>query len=472
MRNILKPISWLKIVLISLFIIGLLGTSVVLSSIQYSVTIPNSGVISSSQITAASGSAADIQAAINGVIAAGGGTVNIPAGDWNFGSQEHPVTISGAQLSTLPSNAWITITGVNYNTTTTTQNGVSIQAPATILRASQSYQGYGSFFNVGDYNWANPSKHVRFSHLTLLGNVASDTAGDTGFAFYSVDGFVVQNCWIDNNPNAGVFTQYSKGVIANCSITQYYQKVLNGIWGYGVALGGNCNYHANGCGTATWISNVDDVIGKYDWDGITLNYNDPWTDGSATRGQGTTSHISYSAGPVYIESCFFDYTRHPASSSGYAYYVFRYNTVKHAIPANSPSLQWVDQHGQGFPAGRFMEVYGNTLEGGIYSVVFRAGGGLVFNNSFAGTMVGVQAADETWRANDPQNIQDVWVWNNNQNGVGVPLRIGDKANLSGGVHADTVAYLFEDSSQVAGYPTAQYVKPNYTPFPYPHPLVI
>ena len=436
----------------------------VLASLPYSLVIPSSGVIASSQITAASGSAADIQAAVNGVIAAGGGTVYIPAGDWSCDQAS-----GGAvkiNLQSLPAGAWLNILGSNNIVTTTQQNGVPITCPATILRSTSDSATdiIGTISVVGSplagnnfNNYKSENRHIRIAYLTILGKVTNDLHSNYGISMGFADGFLIDHCFIDSNSQTDIGTSYSKGVISNCSLTQYYHQVIGGVWGYGVMVTGNSGYWNNNLGTPTWITNVDDIVGKYDWDGIPINYSNPqvysYTEtygGNHPDTQGTTSHISYTAGPIYIESNFFNFTRHPVASSQYGYYVARYNTV----PYNVPNLQAFDIHGRGFPAGRYGEFYGNAITGTAYAVDFRGAGGIVFNNTFINNVHDVALGNEAWNATgvyDPQYISNTYIWGNTHIGSGDQIYAFANQNITLGVNYFTTA------------------KPNYTPYVYPHP---
>jgi len=439
--------------------------------------------INISVILAKSGYPSDIQEAINWIIANGGGTVYIPAGDWVINqSSGNAINID---LETLPEGAWLNIIGSESTTTTTTQNGVVITAPATILRQGVLPSGFFATFSIVGSNTSYPAnfnyvrsknKHIRISRLTILNYVTNDTPAanqnNAGIFLEYVDGFLIDNVFIDSNTNAGINVQASKGVIANCSITQYYHKVLGPMsgWGYGVAVFGNSQFWSSNLGTATWITNVDSIIGKYDWQGITIQYRNPQVilynelyGTNYSEYYGSTNDISYTAGPVYIEDCFFDYTRHPVSSAQYGYYVLRNSVIKHPLGG----LQSIDIHGRPFPSGRYAEIYNNILDNVVMGVAFRGGGGLVFNNTFINNIVDIQLANEYYNSSvyDPQYIDNVWIWDNNHIGTGSPLNVWANQNITPGIN-----YFTDSWKGLINATNPSPPKPNYIPYPYPHPL--
>jgi hypothetical protein len=485
-----RLLSPLRGLIVTLIICGFFFASLGVASWHTSVEIPTSGVIADPEkIMAASGSPSDIQSAVNLAIAAGGGTVYIPAGDWVCNQ-----TLNGAvqiNLEDLPSGAWLNIVGSGENTTIVTQNGVTITGSSTILRSyTSSTDKLGTFKIVGSplesgnfNNYKSINRHIRISNLTILGSVPSNDRLNYGIDLSYVDGFLVDHVTIDSQNNAGITTLSSKGVISHCAITDYYRDQVGGVWGYGVIVTGNSLYWNNGLGTPTWIINIDSVIGKYDWAGITINYGNPRVicyneqyHTSYTDSLGTTSNISFTAGPIYIEDSYFNNTRHPVSSSQYGYYVFRYNYVE----TNAPNLQAVDQHGRGFPAGVFCEVYNNTIENSAIGITLRAGGALIFNNNFPHDLTGVFIGNEAYNATgtpyDYQYINNVWIWNNTGSnlaggwysiyGTFNPYTIQSGNNITLGTHVFTDSWRGLTNASVPLPP-----KLGYIPYTYPHPLV-
>lgn len=481
--------------------------------------ISNTGLVAGKTMIAQSGSPQDIQTAINAVISMGGGTVYIPAGDWRVDQKlAYAYGYGGAipiDLEKLPSGAWLNIIGLGGNTTVITQNGETLKnVPACILRSYicvdhiASYQSGAdtSFRNSGNnltsaittfgivgsnesssnFNFVkSANRHIRISGLTILGDVVFDgnssSAANTGISLQFVDGYLIDHCVIDGNMGSDVYSVYSKGVVSNCVIDDYYHEYQGnaasfsnaGVWGYGVQVGGNFGFYANGYGTPTWISNVSQIIGKYDWQGISLSYMTPVKGDLSTKG--TTSSISYTAGPVYIENSQFNETRHCVSSSEYGYYVFRYNTVFGGV-----GLQTIDAHGGGWGyaanayATRGCEIYDNFVNGNpgnglgtaTYSVMLRGGASLIFNNTFTNTLTGVELGNENYNSSAPkypEYINDVWIWGNTFSGVTTQLQIMSGQGITAGVN-----YFSNIPSPTSPAPP----KPGYMPYTYPHPLTL
>jgi hypothetical protein len=463
--------------IILLEILGIASVSFVLSSGLAALVIGNTGTISTKQVTAPTGHPADIQAAVNTVIAAGGGTVYIPAGDWRCDQ-----ATNGAiqiNLEPLPTGAWLNIVGSYANVTTTQQNGISISCPATILRSQKivdaSTSTYLYTFTVGGsdggpgLNFAGSiGKHVRISGITILGNVQDEGGSTTniGIGLGQVDGYLIDHCLIDGFTGAGIDTYQSKGVISNCVITDYYHLGLGsesspyGIWGYGVAVHGNSAI--GGYGTPTWINNLTKIIGKYVWQGITLDYSNPNSGSMATTG--TTNNISFTAGPVYIENNGFEWCRHAISSNQYGYYVARYNYFGQSLMG----YQQTDVHGYGYPSGRGAEFYNNYFTPATTAIWFRGGGGVFFNNTIDDTGRGSASGVYLTTADggSQSNLQwpnDIWVWSNTFVNVAIPLRVDAGINAGTNYYTDSMGGTVTPTN-----PTPP--RPGYASYTYPHPL--
>lgn len=473
------------VLLFSVMIAAIFAISPTFSSFINSVVINSTGSISLSSITAKSGSAVDIQTAVNAVISAGGGTVYIPAGDWVV-NQTSVVSSSGEvvgggaifiDLETLPAGEWLNIIGSYTNVTTTQQNGQTITCPATILRSYtvvntnltasiSTFEIVGSVWHDNSNNnyVKSANRHIRISGITILGDVTNDggTLVNTGIGVGEVDGFLIDHCFIDGNIGADIGVVMSKGVISNCNISQLYHITQGGPWGYGVQVSGNSNLGHNGFGTPTWITNLTQVIGKYDWQGINITYSNPQFGNYSVTGW--TTNISFTAGPVYIENSYFYYCRHATASSQYGYYVIRYSVIN-MVPDNS----YIDMHGTGYPSARAFEVYNNLLMpyGGAQGVSPRGGGGVIFNNTFNGVPTAINLELDAYNSSDPNNpqyINDMWIWGNTFINCGTPyLHVQYPSATVAGVN-----YYSDIPTPTSPAPP----RPNYTPYTYPHPLTL
>jgi hypothetical protein len=461
------------LLLFSMMIAALFALSPTFSSLISSVVINTTGQISLSSITAKSGSPADIQTAVNAVMATGGGTVYIPPGDWLCDQ-----TANGAifiDLETLPNGAWLNIIGSYYNVTTTTNTGQSITSPATILRSTTPTPTSGSIstFNIVGSNTSystnfdyvrSQNRHIRISGITILGKVTSETANNHGIVLRYVDGFLIDHVAIDSSVGSDIGVVASKGVITSSYISDTYHITEGGTWGYGISVSGNSNLWPANLGTATWINNLTQVIGKYDWQGINITYSNPQSGNFSTTGW--TTNISYTAGPVYIENNYFYWCRHGITSNNYGYYVARYNVIN-MVPNNS----YFDVHGAGFPSGRAIEMYNNTClpYGGAIGVSPRGGGGVIFNNLFNGTGTGIGLEQDGYNSSDPNNpqyINDLWIWNNTYTNVGKPFQVQSGVGIVAGTN------YYKDTSDGTAATTPAPPRLNYAPYTYPHPLTL
>jgi hypothetical protein len=472
---------------LTLLAIASLSVVSVIALNYFAVSIPNTISLSTAIITVSTPvTASGIQVAVNAVVAAGGGTVYIPAGDWVV--NQTAVTYSSGMLvgggaifidlETLPAGAWLNIIGSYNNVTTTQQNGMSITCPATILRSDVVNNGYlpstidtfaivGSIWhNSANNNYVNSAnRHIRISGLTILGDVTNDSGNNNdGIDIECVDGFLIDHCFIDSNVGADITVDMSKGVIADCNIWQAYHVTWGGLWGYGVEVFGNSNLWHNGFGTSTWITNLAQVVGLYDWQGINITYSNPQSGNYAVTGW--TTSISFTAGPVYIESSYLYYCRHAVASARYGYYVCRYCIIN-MVPNNS----YMDMHGAGYPSGRAFEIYDDTFLPyyGAQGVAPRGGGGVIFNNTFNGTSNGVHLEQDSYNSSDPNNpqyINDMWIWNNTYINVGTNVEVDSNVGIVAGVN------YFKDASDGTAATSPAPPRPNYTPYTYPHPLTL
>lgn len=390
-----------RVMLLVLFLIAELSfLTFALSSYMGNFVIQNTGEIAFTKVNASSGSAADIQKAVNTVAAAGGGTVYVPAGNWNFSlNAQWGVTVPGG----------VNIMGMGKNVTVLN---------AGIYQSSATGDRWFFFVNGG-------GKSVRISNMSLISLPYDDgnTVGTGGIYVQYANNFRIDNCYIDNNTAAGITVDRSKGVIdhcqINCSFVQYHPDWS---WGYGVQMAGNIT--DDGSNDAEWHS-LDTFLGQYD----TVNYN---------------------FGLAYIEDCSFQNCRHNIASSRGAFYVARYCTFSN--PRGGAYM--VDIHGKGFAAGQGCEFYSNTIDGGATSgngQTLRGGASVIYNNTYKNLVVGVQLSADNWDSNlsDPQNVHDTWIWSN------AYVNVSTKLSLNVPYVEDTSYFLYARTPLV----TYQYPHP-------------
>lgn len=436
--------------------------SLAISTVMFSVGVT---------YNATTGSMADIQTAVNAALAGGGGTVYIPVGDWNCNQTANGIFID---LETLPAGAWLNIIGSpTYNSTVVNNFGYTVTVPATILRSLSPNPPSGSIrtFTVVGSNTSYPSnfnypnsanRHIRISGITILGTVTEDAGyNNNGIELGYVDGYLLDHLTIDSHVGAAIGTSCSKGVITNCYISDYYHLVLGGTWGYGIAVGGNGEFAPSNLGTPTWINNLTDIVGKYDWQGINISYSNPMFGNYTTVGW--TTDISYNAGPVYIENCYFYYTRHAVSGGfSYGYYVVRYSTFD-----TTTNNAYLDAH----KGTRGYEAYNNTfLAGGSYGPGFRGGGGVIYNNTFNGVYTCISLKNDPYDATDPtwanlQWINDIWIWDNTFTSYGTILSAPAGYGITAGLN-----YTHDSLGGTATPTSPAPPRPNYAAYLYPHPF--
>lgn len=368
-------------------------------------------------VTAASGSPTDIQAAVD-LVAASGGTVMVPSGDFLFdtftGSYEgHTVGV------------WV-------------PGGVNIMGAGkayTLLRQTQVH--FKSFmFYIDGIN----GKPVRISGITFKGFVQYDplisdesVVDCSGVHLLRTIDFRVDHCHFEDFCSSGVSVTnrvapigVSRGVIDHCTFDNPYKEIYEPInsanckWGYGVQVNGD---------RVTWDSHEPLL-------GATLDWN-------------SCNNV------VFIEDCTFSRCRHSIASNDGAWYVSRHNTIEKPRPRQYGSF---DVHGN--PGGRGLESYLNTFTGerraywdatpGVLCSVahlIRGGDGVIWGNTGSEELyfawLQMELADTA--------INDLWIWDNTVN-------VECNVITVSGPYVEGVEYHASE-------------RPGYIPYVYPHPLV-
>jgi len=372
---------------------------------------PSSTPTPSGAVVANSGSPQDIQAAVNTAAAAGGGTVYIPEGDFTF----NPSGIIG------PAN---TPTGV------ISYGGINIIGAGigkTILRETKDpplINGYGTSMIAVD---GRNNKPFRISGISFVGFVSSEDYGNTALELDSCLDYRVDHCEFDSFSGLCVVAQniggHNRGLVDHCVFSASYKLKsppagTEWQWGYGIMVWDK-DYTA-------W-SDIGTLLGKYEGaDDI-----------------------------IYVEDCTFKQLRHAITNSQNGYYVIRHCTIENAIP---PNFGQIDVHG--FNCGRGCEAYDNTVIAtsgypAAQAVWLRGGTGTIFNNTFVNHAYGVMLFRETvavppYTHQNP--VTDTYIWNNIMQGGGIAFSDQD-------AYTENADYFL-------------YARPNYTPYPYPHPLTL
>jgi hypothetical protein len=439
----------LLIVFISLLIVELASLTVGLSALSNVAVIRTSGFISTST-TVETCSAADIQAAVDEIVANGGfGDVQLPSGTFNFVNVNEPIT-------TVNIPAGINIFGAP---TQRDANG-QVTSWGTVLvvpwdAGGTMYTGWDSMFRfVGNGDSNKPS---RFSDIKIQGYRTVDPDATKMFSGVSVSNVVdfrVDHCCFENVAGGAVSVSglYAQGVIDHNKIynTAGWDD-LGGYWtsnvGYGVQLQGPLN--------APFLP-LTEVLGKY-------------------RGMTT-----------FIEDNYFSRWRHVVASGHGAFYVFRYNTIDEDLGHYSLDVHGLRDTESGRAGGRGCEVYENTFtnvnqfipgtSSPDYRAVMQNGGGcgVFFNNyidnSYSANTIVLYSEDEV--ASDIWHLEDWYMWS----GKG-PLNPPTSHNGDIFSSERNVEAYWSRQAGDPSDPNYPNVDPSwsiagYQPYQYPHPLTL
>jgi hypothetical protein len=377
-----------------------------------------------------SGSAQDIQNAVDAATAAGGGTVLVPAGNFTFNINFTSTKFSGYAGVVIPG-------GVNV---------IGAGANQTILYCPLSGWDYSnlarqSLFLLDGSN----EKPIRISGITFQGSVNTTYGADDDRALKGIVAYGVKDCRIDHCVfidfvSAGIAVsnnyvhKWNRGVIDHCIFDNPYKDTFYALtgnkpyWAYGVIVGGD----------NVWREDFESYyLGQYN--------NDTW----------------------FIEDCSFRRCRHAvAMGSSCAWAVIRHCNFTEMIVSYFGS--YVDAHG----GARGYEVYNNTIENcptdsrsiddpaywGKYMGVGinpRGGAGVIFNNTLINFDVGSAIKLSNDQTNETYRLNGFWIWNNTF------INVTSQLSTSPG------SFTIDENDEYF-----LYAKPNYTPYTYPHPLTL
>jgi len=416
-------------------LIGILILSPAISSVINTYThVRSSGTIVANEAHAKSGSVEDIQAAVDAVVAAGGGIVYIPEGDFAFNaSGDIRVNIN------VPAGG-LNILGAGINRTVL-QMPVDDSAPNTIMF-------YISGLSKG---------RLRMSNITFRGRPNRDTSptGDAGIRIESCMDFRVDHCSFYDMGTAGVWvsdvektkghydgdiTYVSQGVVDHCYFYDIYKPQTYASqrgYGYGVVIARA--YH-------------------YLWTYPNLYPDDPWT------------MFGKYYKNTYIEDCYFIGCRHAVTGNWAGAYVLRHSTIDdlrlyECVTTGHPNRDNV--------FGMLTcEIYNVTVRStGKYVSKFigfhiEGGSALIFNNTLENLDRAFNLGaceDSTPHPYHPLgHTKEVYIWNNTVTNCVEVYHVF--SNEPGGCPAPV-----ENVNYFLHVPPAER---NYTPYPYPHPLIL
>jgi len=424
-----------------LMFISILAISVGFSEVTSQIIITNAGAIGN-DIFANTGSAKDIQTAINWVVARGGiGKVYLPAGNFNFVNVGDPwktVNIpAGVSLFGAPTQRDSAGQVVSWNTT--------LIMPYDVPGDWSSAPSWFTLVGSGD-----KSRPSRISDIKLVGYRSinpSSTTLHVGISVTSVMNFRIDHVMFEHCCGGGIGIGGLKcnGVIDHCKLVNVYGfdnlvDYASGNIGYGIS-GPSRAY------TGVTFDPTMSVLGKY---------------------------TDYT---VFIEDSYFSKWRHCVSSDHGGYYVFRYCVVDQDFGHYSLDVHGLRDTEAGRAGGRGAEIYENiftNLSEHTFEGLFQDGGGcgVWFNNYVDTTYAssGIQLYQEDYVASDTWHLKDFYLWS--KKGPWNP------ANPAAGFTADR--NVFCDWNRQAGnstdsnYPNvdSSWAIAGYKPYTYPHPLTL
>lgn len=398
-----------------------------IAQLTYTARIKSTGQIST-KVWAKSGSAEDIQVAVDAVAAMGGGTVYIPEGDFEF-----RISVNKVAANNIPAGVIIpggvNIIGAGFN--------------KTILRVVEVPSNDNCMFAVEGYN-----KSIRISGISFIGYKFTMEGQPWTWAIdmMGAKDFRIDHCYFEDFSGAAItctnhhVSGANRGVIDHCIFDNPYvdNPEVEGekVWPYGIEIGGP-GYESS------WHP-ITYYLGQYDG----------------------KENI------IYIENCNFTRCRHCTAGStiGGGWYVIRHCHI--SMPAYQGEIDVHESYASSpYVGGRGLEAYYNTLIwdtteifGSPYIFLIRGGGGVIFNNTIVYTeQQGNYAIYAAKRGANPLCfVKDLWIWNNTLIGTSNLLQVVDEGY---GLLRENVDYFLRaPNQQQDGF--------TYIPYPYPHPLTI
>ena len=327
--------------IVLIVVTGALFTPLVVSLLTNRVTLKTSGQIILPDVTANSGSASDIQAAVDFIAAnIGVGNVHIPEGTWNF------VEVG---------ESWQTVTvpaGINICGTPTMRDADNqVVEWETVLVMPWDVPSGAIWFRI--VGASDPNEPSRFSDIKLMGYRCFDANSitlHTAVHIYSVIDYRIDHCSFANTTGGLTISgHYCCGVIDHC-------RLVNGVGAHAPYGEHDIEYGVHivrGEDESEWDSDLSNIVGHY------------------------TDYTTF------IEDCYFSDWRHCVVNNWGSHYVLRHSVIQYDNGYGS-----VDAHNQFNPpyhGGRAIELYEtsiteSTATGWDMASTFRSGGGCFFNN--------------------------------------------------------------------------------------------
>ncbi|MHA1834907.1 MAG: hypothetical protein ACTSV7_13095, partial [Candidatus Baldrarchaeia archaeon] len=313
------------------------------------------------EIVAESGSADDIQEAVDLAASLGVGIVRIPEGTFNFVEVGEPwktvVVPSGISIFGAPTER---LSGIPYDGLGMNPNGQVVEWRTVLVMPYDVPSGATWFEVVGD---SNPNVPFRFSDIKLVGYRSfnpNSTTKHNGLVINKVINFRVDHCCFEHICGKAIYVRghYCCGVIDHCILDNPVGTTglmpEDSTVGYGVQVA-----RAYPEAETEWEEDLTQILGKY------LNYT------------------------VFIEDCYFTKWRSGIASNRGGFYVVRHCTFEHTVARGEVDIHEAWESMKPNVAGRGTECYNNIFrnpdahEGWDGALELWAGGGVVFNNYVA-----------------------------------------------------------------------------------------
>lgn len=403
----------------------LLGAFNVYAYLTTSVSIPSNGQITR-DVYAASGSASNIQAAIN-LLGSSSGNVHVPAGTWNWTSNDGVIVYGG-----------VNVIGASLAGCQGHENNWASNIATTVIHKN-SYNFQTELFSVDGSN----GKFTRISGIQFECDPVPVGQSDDNYCV-AISAFKMQgrvdHCTFINFNQFSFFISdaASSGALSKVLLDHdvvnlpYKQSGSGWVWGYG--------FYAQG--RNIWDADATKFFGH--WDDFPTNF------------------------PLmYVEDCHFSLSRHAVDAIQGGYFVIRYCRIDNPYPENYGEI---DIHGSmtsGSYSGRGFEAYNNTINGDgnlgdsqAICIRQRGGASLIFNNTFTGGIqysVYLTNQDDTANNHPDQHVKSTYIWGNTATS-------GTMVGTDGS-YAQNVDYFLRAPNQGQD----SFI---YTPYIYPHPLTL
>jgi len=442
------------ILLVLVMLTGILTLSPAISSLMNTYKlVESSGTIVANEAYAESGSVEDVQAAVDAVVAAGGGTVYIPEGDFTFEPRDSGLTGPYGR----PTGVQFVVPAAGINIFGGGKGVTVLEMPVDDIAPN-----VGMFCVTGGYEtaravggWISGGK-LRISGITFKGrsNIDTSPSGDHAILLVSVRDFRIDNCEFLCMGSVGIWvqdqdTQYSivggdpdritQGVVDHSDFIDMHKPgALAAGRGYGYGIGiGRAMYWE----WTYWEDDPWELFGKYE-------------------------------GNIFVEDCYFTRCRHAVAASSGGTYVLRNSVIEDiAIFASATTGHPNRATYFGMLA---QEIYNITIRrtpagaeanpNNFFGILVEGGSALLYNNTFDSCYraFDISACESTSGRGDTHprgHTKEVYIWDNTYINLVTTFNI----------FAQDCPAPVEGVEYFLHAPSAE---KNYQPYSYPHPLTL